>query len=81
MRPSDFFGDETDDCRDGNDLRSPREPLVGFYSVPDHSQSSRAYFSCSERMRYGPTDGPTDRRTDGQMDRRTDGRMDQKSGL
>ena len=21
MRPSNFFGDETDDCRDGNDFR------------------------------------------------------------
>ena len=66
-----FFGDETDDCRDGNDLRSPGEPLVGFHSVPDHSRSSRAYFSCSERMRYGRTDGPRDGPTDRPTDRRT----------
>ena len=49
-------------------MRSPIEPLVGFHSVPDHSRLSRAYFSCSERMHYGPTDRSTDRRTD----RRTD---------
>ena len=39
MRTSDFFGDETDDFRDGNDLRSP-ESLKSVYPrpsvFPDH---------------------------------------------
>ena len=37
----------------------PGEPRVGFHSVLDHFRSSRAYFRCSERMCYGPTDGPS----------------------
>ena len=57
MRPSDFFGDGTDACRDGNDLRYP-ENLKAVFT---RSRSSRAYFRCSERMRYGWTDGRTNK--------------------
>ena len=39
MRPSDFFGDGTDDLGDGKDSRSPESPmsvLILFPIIPDH---------------------------------------------
>ena len=59
MRPSDFSLDETDDCRDENH-EAVGEPRFGQHSISNLSQSSRAYFTCSERMYYGPTSRPTD---------------------
>ena len=63
-----FFGDGTDDCRDG----PAGEPPVGFHLVLDLFRSSRAYFRCPEIM----WNRQTDQRTNQQMDRPTNRRTD-----
>ena len=65
MRPSEiFFGDVTDDSRDGSDLRSPESLKAVFtrsptFPVPDLLER------ISDFLRECVIDRPTDRPTDG----------------
>ena len=55
------FGDESDDCRDGYDLRSPESLQAVFTRSPDHLEwISYAHKEC---ITDRPTDnGPTDQK-------------------
>ena len=71
MRPSDFFGDGTDDLKDGNDWRSPESPMAPKFVFKRFPIIS----DCLGRDLQVSGECVMDQRTDRRTNRRTDQRI------